>query len=433
MTIVRTGFTQLVGNAFGSFGLPTEAPYVMEFPHALFFENSDMTPLRENLDKIVYGLTKWQPKITKKGVYYPGENLKVQGLTYQDALENFNHLFLQKLWGDGLPLIPPTKERVAWIMTGTDQPFDAIVPGCGRVDPRGGVAAVGSMAICLAMAGGRPEYFPVFLAIVEAMTQTVDTDPTGSVSGDWNLAAMAATTRSTFPAFIVSGTIANQIRLGSGYGLLGPDPRHPASGPIGRAVRLTMQALGGSVAGIGTMSMYGGMRFTNAIFAEDEEGLPKGWKSLGEWRGFARGANAVTGEPIGHFESINLSTTAPSILETLAGAINRPTGSRPTRKDPDLSNGFMIFPDGAAKVLADAGYTREAVRQYMFEKSGNFASTPEQILFVVGGGEQAQHTYKMTASKQDSRVSRAIKLPKNWDALLAQAEKDLGPNPGHTM
>jgi len=179
--------------------------------------------------------------------------------------------------------------------------------------------------------------------------------------------------------------------------------------------------------------MYGGMRFTNAIFAEDEEGLPKGWKSLGEWRGFARGANAVTGEPIGHFESINLSTTAPSILETLAGAINRPTGSRPTRKDPDLSNGFMIFPDGAAKVLADAGYTREAVRQYMFEKSGNFASTPEQILFVVGGGEQAQHTYKMTASKQDSRVSRAIKLPKNWDALLAQAEKDLGPNPGHTM
>jgi hypothetical protein len=432
MTIVREGFPPLVSNAFGSFGLPPEAPYVIEFPHSLFFTDSDMTPLAENLDKLVYGLTQWQPSITKKGLYYPAADVVVEGQNYQEAFDKMNNLFLQKLWGDGLPLIPPTQERVDWILTGTDLASDYVLPGLGKIDNRGGVAAVKSLAICLAMAGARPEYFPVVLAIVEAMTQVYP-------NPDWNLAQMTATTRSTFPAFIVSGPISNQIRLNSGYGCLGPDPRHSANASIGRAIRLIMQILGGATAGIATMSNFGGMRFTNAILAEDEEGLPPGWKSLGEWRGFKRGENCVTGEPIGHFQNCNLQTSADALLETFVRVFDTPdlgrTANRtPTRTDPDLSNGFYMFPDGAARILADAGYSRDDIREYIFEhlqEPKGFANA-EQILLVVCGGEQAQHSYKMTASKQDSRVSKPIVLPANWDALLAQAEKDLGPNPGHT-
>jgi hypothetical protein len=83
------------------------------------------------------------------------------------------------------------------------------------------------------------------------------------------------TTQPTFPGVIVSGPIAEQIRVSSGYGVMGPDPSYPAGGAIGRAIRLIQQDLGGAIPGKGTMAIFGGMRFTNAVLAEDEAGLPK--------------------------------------------------------------------------------------------------------------------------------------------------------------
>lgn len=426
----------------------------------MFYDDqSDLSPVKENFDKIVYALTKWQAKVTKTGVNFPGENLKVQGNTYLEALNNMDFVFLQKMWGDGLPIKPPTPEAVGWIMTGTDLAPDYVVPGVGKIMNLGGIPAVKSLAILLAMAGGRPEYFPVFLAIAEAMTSE---EPLKN----WGLSSMISTTRSTFPAFIVSGTIGNQIRLGSGYGLLGPDPRHPANGPIGRAIRLMMQVLGGAVPGIGTMSNFGGMRFTNVVFAEDEAGMPKDWPTLGEDRGFKRGENAVTGEPIGNFYVENISTveggdsSKASLLGTVPwltaryGDIDPGTSPKdlPIRTDPDRSNGFIMYPDTFANLLRNAGWSKLDVKTFLYEQSltttgknplypkgicrtwqDPYAHNPQQIMIVIAGGAQAQHSYIMNSiSQRASRVSKPIKLPKNWDALLAQAEKDLGPNPGHT-
>jgi len=67
MLFTREGFTQVVGNAFAGLGFPAEGPTVHEFPIEMFLPGSDLTPIRENIDKIVYGLTKWQPKIKTKG------------------------------------------------------------------------------------------------------------------------------------------------------------------------------------------------------------------------------------------------------------------------------------------------------------------------------------------------------------------------------
>ena len=88
---------------------------------------------------------------------------------------------------------------------------------------------------------------------------------------------------------IVNGPIAAQIRLNAGFGLLGPDPQHPAGASIGRALRLLPQNVGGALPGTGTMAMFGGMRYTNAVFAEDEDGLPAGWEPV-YWHGALRPA-----------------------------------------------------------------------------------------------------------------------------------------------
>jgi len=107
------------------------------------------------------------------------------------------------------------------------------------------------------------------------------------------------------PAIIVNGPIAKQIRLSSGYGMMGPDPQHPAASIIGRSLRLIQQNLVGAIPGVGTMVIYCGLRATNAILAEDEEGLPKGWTSVAEDRGFKREQNVVTVTPISGMANIN--------------------------------------------------------------------------------------------------------------------------------
>jgi hypothetical protein len=448
--IIRDGFTGLVSNAFGGIGLPTEVSTQFELPHTVFaHEESDLSPLTENIDKVIYALTKWEPKQKEKGVFAPEANLIVQGDTYQEALDSVQSLFLQNLWTDGLPINAPTPERVAWIMTGTELDPQYVLPGYGKVMAKGGIVTVEALAIYLAMAGGRPEYFPVMLAIAEAMTSYEPEEE------DWNLSNQNSTTRSTFPAFVVSGTIGNQIRLNSGYGCIGPDPQHPAGGSIGRAIRFMMQILGGGVAGIGTMSNFGGMRYTNVVFAEDEEGIPPSWPTLGEDRGYSRGANIVTGEPIGNFVSENISETGggdsvEASLDTLVPWLTCRLSSA-ERTDINRSNGFVVFPDTFANICDAAGYSKLDVKTYLYEKTsettgenplydgGNnrtwdspYALNPEQVMLVVAGGAQSQHCYIFPPSKQVSRVSKPIVLPSNWDDLLAQAEEDIGPNVGHT-
>ena len=113
-------------------------------------------------------------------------------------------------------------------------------------------------------------------------------------------------------AAVVNGPIGNQIRLNAGYGCLGPDPHHPAGACIGRAVRLTQQNVGQAIPGSGSMAVYGGpMKFTNVVFAEDEEGLPEGWEPLSVERGFVKGNNVIT------IHTIATSTNITSILSIL--------------------------------------------------------------------------------------------------------------------
>lgn len=454
MMVTRKGFTQVVANAYAGYGFPAEGPSVYEFPMEMFDKGSDLTPLRENFDKIIYGLTKWQPKITTKGIVRP-DMMTVQGKDYQDAVNNMNFMFLKNMWSDGLPLVPPTQDRVKWILTGTDLSPDSVI---GNITPRGGIADVTSIAVALAMAGGRPEYMPVLIAAVEAMS-----DPKYLLSG------ANSTTHSNIPAVIVNGPIAKQIRLSSSYGLLGPDPVHPAGMVIGRAIRMILQDMGGGIPGVGTMAIFGGMRATNVVFAEDEEGLPKGWDSLAVDWGFPKGVNVVTVTPVNSNQNIlirfgtketndqTLVNIAKVMVSPALNLVNGPT--LPAVRDANnrnLSTGVVLIARGYAVSLAEvSGYSKEKVRNFLWDHakipwseavamgwSDRLAAAipkgqdipvtpvPRQIRLVVAGGDQSGHTYWMSGSSAYGSVIKEVrKLPANWDALLKQAEADLGPAP----
>jgi hypothetical protein len=463
MIIVRETFTPGVLSGMASFGFAPEAPTVWESPMDMWLTGADLTPLRENIDKVVYGLTKWQPTVTETGVASAGEKLKFEGKDYEEALAKMNHGFLQHMWGDGLPMLPPTEERVNWILTGTDLPRDTIVGAEGKIMPKGGRPSVENLAIALAMAGGRPEYLPLLIAAVEAIAvPSVSFGHRGWVS----------TTHSPFPVVIVNGPIGKQIRLTSRYGVMGPDPRFPAGGIIGRAIRLILMILGGAIPGVGTMAIFGHMRYTNAVFAEDEAGLElSGWPSLAEERGFAKGANVATVMPVACIETSQLHQSfGPTPqdeqiqwLRRIGGDIASPghfLGYTPDPDEPgplqhggvdsgpDTKSGLVVMGYNMAKVLADYGWSKEDVQEYIRENAvpswedlvyyGRFdpAATPQPVpvapvMLVVAGGDQSNQACVMkggtVADYHGRPESKEIKLPANWDDLLAEAEADLGP------
>ena len=454
--VTRGGFSQVVGNGMAGQGFSAEAPCVYEFPIEMFLPGSDLTPITENIDKVVYGLTKWEPKVKEKGIH-AAEKITVTGKDYQEAVANMNELFLKNMWADGLPLLPATEESVNWILTGTDLSPDTLV-GEGKILPRGGVATVESLAVSLAMAGGRPEYLPVLIAAIEAMTEP-----------DFQHQGMSATTMSTIPTVIVNGPIAKQIRLNSGYGLLGPSSQYPAGGPIGRAIRIMLQDMGGATPGIGTMAIYGGMRYTNAVFAEDEDGLPPDWPPISVERGFAPGSNTVSFLNTGGVANVNVIAKAQdpaeqsvsNILEVTAGYMRIPSKNALNGAyAPGSSGGGLVFiPTGVAWEMSKVGWSKEKVRTWLWENARipdspqlrwelenrvrlgempaeaveypyPLTASPEEIWIVVAGGEQSGHNYyMMNGTSGTIPQTKEIELPANWDALLAQAEEDLGPIP----
>jgi hypothetical protein len=277
---------------------------------------------------------------------------------------------------------------------------------------------------------------------------------------------MQATTCSVNLAAMVNGPIGKQIRLNSGYGCLGPDPSHPAGSTIGRAIRLTQQNVGQALPGSGSMAIYGGpMKFANAVFAEDEEGLPTGWEPLSVDRGFAKGNNVITIHAVATATNITSihASKKETVLETLhyfARIVGSDYGNMFRNYYENNSPGILIMPRGIAQGMVDAGWTKQTVKEFIWEHSKfpwdvmksdsdvfrrydehvkpyvaegepwPIAIKPENLMIVVAGGKQSGHAYWMRIGCCPAQpISAEIELPKNWDALLARAEEDLGPLP----
>jgi hypothetical protein len=448
-TVTRLGFSGVVRNCFMSLGFAHDAS-LFEFPHSMFLPGSDLGPLEQNLDKVVYGLTGWEP--ARKDKAAASEKLAIEGEDYPDALDKMNALFLKNRWGDGFPIMPPTVDRVDWILTGTDLPRDTAI---GRIMPSGHTATVESLAINLAMNNGRPEYLPVLIGAFKAFT-----DPR------FRHHMMQATTCSVNLTAVIDGPISKQIRLNSGYGCLGPDPRHPAGACIGRAMRLTQQNVGQAVPAMGTMAIFGGpQKFANVVFAEDEEGLPEGWDPLSVERGSAKGNNVVTIHAIATSTNITVihASNAETVLETLhhcARIMGSDYGNIFLNYYENSAPGVLVLPRGIVQGMVNAGWTKKTVKEFLWEhsrfpvsvvssdsehyhrthemmrqyvrdgESWPIAIRPENLMIAVAGGKHSGHGYWMRMGCCPTQpVSMEIELPNAWDALIANAEEDLGALP----
>jgi hypothetical protein len=424
---------------------------MVTFPIEMFLPGSDIGPVEARKREFYDGLTRWRSAFADGGA---GEApmIRVEATSVEETFTRANHLMLANRWGDGLPLWPPTRERVDWILRGTAQPRRRRL---GVFPPRGGVTTVESCAVALAMAGGRPEYLPVLLAAVEAFL-----DPESGAE------TLQAASGSAFPVVIVNGPIGAQIRLNAGFGCLGPDPQRPAGASIGRALRLLQQNQGGALPGIGTMANYGGLRYTNVVFAEDEASLPPGWSPHGtERHGFAAGrssislafANGATNIRRRGAKKETPEEDALQGMHRMADFMGVPNMAGLAGYEHGTP-GILMIPGVVARTMAGLGWTKASMREFLWEHSRipaeelrqaggpawieidtskmardslaldpwPITARPDNFVIVVAGGGHPTNSYWLQGYSPGV-VGRPIELPASFESLLSDAERDLGP------
>jgi hypothetical protein len=185
-----------------------------------------------------------------------------------DTEDNLQRLFLENNWTDKLPVVLPTEKRVADMLAHTSHGSDEIV---GRMQPVEFRVAweytVEKVAVNAVMAGARPEYFPVILALAASQ-----------------ISARGSTSSSSSAMVVVNGPIRHEIGMNAGIGAMGP--YNHANATIGRAYGLLSQNLqGGSVPGVSFMGSQGNSyTYNNLTFAENEERSP--WEPLHVQKGY---------------------------------------------------------------------------------------------------------------------------------------------------
>jgi hypothetical protein len=320
-----------------------------------------------------------------------------------DDVVAVNRLFVQRGWTDGLPIIPPTTDRVDRMLAATPLAGDHIL---GEVPPGRGLATLEQVAINTVMAGCPPEAFPVIVAAVEAILEPA-----------FNLYGIQTTTNPVAPIVMVNGPIRHRLGIHSGTGCLGPGPWVNAA--IGRALRLIMLNIGNARPGEMDRATHGQPAKFGLCFAENEEDSP--------WPPFAGRPGGIDDvvTVFGIAGTVNLidfaSQTAEGLLKTLVDALPF-VGSNDVYFE---GQPLVVLSPEHAHLLHRGGFERAELAEYLYERTWipiddfskenvevllrvyrsasideehspaavRMVADPSRFLFVVAGGPGPHMTY----------------------------------------
>ena len=205
-----------------------------------------------------------------------------------DDIDAINALYRDRRWSDGLPVVPPTVERVERLLRHTPRAADEVV---ARIAPGYGAATVERIAINAVLAGCAPESLPVVIAAVEAIA-----------APEFNLQGIQATTNPVAAWVIVNGPAATRHGVNATYNCLGQGTW--ANATIGRALRLCLQNIGGALPGEMDRATQGQPGKYTFCCAENEAANP--WEPLHVERGFPQARSTVT--VVGAEGTMNMNT-----------------------------------------------------------------------------------------------------------------------------
>jgi len=278
----------------------------------------------------------------------PGEDERAALFEAPDDSDAINRLYRDRKWGDGLPIVPPTVERVKQMLAQTRRaPGDVVA----RVAPGFGAATVERIAINAVMAGCDPEYLPAVIAAIEAADDA-----------EFNLQGIQATTNSAAVWVIVNGPAARRLGVNGTFNCLGQGAW--ANATIGRAVRLVLQNCGGALPGEMDRATHGQPGKYTFCCAENEEASP--WEPLHVERGFRRDASTVT--VVGAEGTMNMNThtkDAGQLLRAIAETMQHP----PSNEYTHGGEPWLILSPEHAEILRAAGLAKAEVKRRLWELS----------------------------------------------------------------
>ena len=299
---------------------------------------------------------------------------------------------------DGLPVVPPTRERVERAIGAAGRAADELI---GLVPPNYGRATVEKIAVNAVMAGCRPEYLPVVLAAVEAVCDEA-----------FDLHGVSATTNAPAPLIVINGPIRKALDVNCAAGVFGSGWR--ANATIGRALRLVCVNVGGARPGVVSMSTLAHPgRYTYCI-GEHEEASP--WESLAVEHGFAPTESTVAllaaDAPITVYDQ--RSRTAPDLLATMAGTLAVVEHHKMTHWGDTL---LVLSPEHAAVVAGD-GWSKADVRRFLFERLQR--PVHELIPGHNGGDGLPEHVLRKFADPaRDTTPIPKFRAPEHIKVLVA--------------
>jgi hypothetical protein len=305
--------------------------------------------------------------------------------------------FVRREWCDGLPIVPPTRERVDAMLAGAKADG---AESLGLVPPLWREATLEKVAVNAVMAGCEPAYFPAILAAVQATLEPA-----------FNLYGVQATTHPVAPLLIVSGPYARAVELQAGAGCFGPGFR--ANATIGRALRLVMMNVGGAWPGRHDMATQGSPAKFSYVVAEREDVTP--WEPLHVGLGFRAEQSVVTvyaGEAP-HNVNDHVSTTAAGILNNVSD-VAATLGSNVGWYLSQSQLLVVLGPEHAATIAAD-GLTKTDVQRFVFEH----ARRPLGRLKL--GGMWGMHDWPLWMRKVTDESTMLPRVPTPDDVFVLVA------------
>lgn len=292
-------------------------------------------------------------------------------IVYSGTFEAVNDFFYENQWSDGLPIIPPTIDKVDEFLKFTDRLPDDVV---GVLRPSMRKATVWSIAVNGVMAGCRPEYMPILIAIVEVMADPqFGLEHAGSTPG-WEA------------LIILNGPIIRELGFNFEGGVFRPGNR--ANMSVGRFFRLYMRNVPRYLPGRTDKATYG--QNFRPVLPENETAVSRvGWQPLSADQGFAAGENVVTIASCRHMSNPfkTFGDTAEKHLDRIADFMLRTQEYYWVAYGPVAP--VVIISPVVAKMLSGRGYTKNNIREYIFNHTKIPARRFDQELEVNWPGETA--------------------------------------------
>jgi hypothetical protein len=373
-------------------------------------------------------------------------------IIFRGGFKAVNRYFYQNQLSDGLPIVPPTREDIASFLRFTNRDRDESL---GVLLPDSRVATIWSIAANGVMAGCRPEYMPILVALIEAMC-----DPNYGVEHSGN-------TPGGDTLIILNGPIIKQLGFNYTQGAL-RDGFMPNTS-VGRFWRLYLLNVAGFLPHKNDKATYGNT--WRVVLAENEDVLKKiGWEPNSVEMGFAAGDNTVTIARYtggGSFSSVT-GSTPEEMLPYVADSVQKFHTWQITF-NTSHGNGTLrplaVFSPIIAETIAKAGWSKHDVKRYLFEHArlpaweferqlrdwnirgvwnleedvrlGRIPKVfyesddpnrlvpivwePDNFMIAVAGDPLRNNMYVLAHNGfLGYPVGKEIQLPKDWDRLLAE-------------